>query len=323
MSSANRPAAALSLDLDDLWSYLKTHGDPDWEDYPSFLDVAVPRALDFLAEFDLRITFFVVGRDASFAKNKELLSRIIPAGHEVGNHSFRHEPWLHRYGDGEVGKEIAAAERAIEEAVGVRPTGFRGPGYSLSPAVVSTLAARGYQYDASTLPSFIGPLARAYYFRSTDLTAAEKEERRALFGSASDVLMPMAPYRWRTADGSLLELPVTTMPLFRTPFHFSYLLYVASYSPRLANAYLRTALSLCRMRGIVPSLLFHPLDMLGPEDATSLKFFPGMDMDAGRKLELLHSYVTELTRSHDPVPLGTYAQTLNGARLRERAAVAR
>ena len=27
----SRPIASISLDLDDLWSYQKTHGDPDWE----------------------------------------------------------------------------------------------------------------------------------------------------------------------------------------------------------------------------------------------------------------------------------------------------
>ena len=37
--------ASLSLDLDNLWSYLKVHGDPSWEGFPSYLDLVVPRVL--------------------------------------------------------------------------------------------------------------------------------------------------------------------------------------------------------------------------------------------------------------------------------------
>jgi hypothetical protein len=39
------PAASISLDLDNLWSYLKTQGVSGWESFPSYLDVVVPRIL--------------------------------------------------------------------------------------------------------------------------------------------------------------------------------------------------------------------------------------------------------------------------------------
>ena len=59
---------SLSLDLDNKWSYLKTHGSDKWKGFPSYLDVVVPRILDFLDERDIRITFFVVGQDAGSCK---------------------------------------------------------------------------------------------------------------------------------------------------------------------------------------------------------------------------------------------------------------
>ena len=80
--------ASLSLDLDNQWSYMKTHGDPGWESFPSYLDTAVPRILDFLAERNLKITFFVVGQDAALEKNHAALKSLATAGHEIGNHSF-------------------------------------------------------------------------------------------------------------------------------------------------------------------------------------------------------------------------------------------
>ena len=50
MGQTKKPLASLSLDLDDQWTYMKTHGDPEWEQYPSYLSYAVPRILDFLDE---------------------------------------------------------------------------------------------------------------------------------------------------------------------------------------------------------------------------------------------------------------------------------
>ena len=38
----SRPLASLSIDLDDQWSYMKTHGDFGWESFPSYFDVAIP-----------------------------------------------------------------------------------------------------------------------------------------------------------------------------------------------------------------------------------------------------------------------------------------
>lgn len=92
-----KPLASLSLDLDNKWSYLKTHGDGGWETFPSYLDRVVPRVLRLLAARSLRMTFFVVGQDAAIEANHAALRSIADAGHEIANHSFRHEPWLHLY----------------------------------------------------------------------------------------------------------------------------------------------------------------------------------------------------------------------------------
>ncbi|HEX8638711.1 MAG TPA: polysaccharide deacetylase family protein, partial [Pyrinomonadaceae bacterium] len=108
-----KPIASLSLDLDNKWSYMKTHGDAGWETLPSYLDVCVPRVLDFLRERDLRITFFIVGQDAALDKNLEALTQISAAGHEIGNHSFNHEPWLHLYTKQELADEFQKTEDAI------------------------------------------------------------------------------------------------------------------------------------------------------------------------------------------------------------------
>src|SRR5690606_21284201 len=111
------------------------------------LDVFVPYVLDVLTRMDLKITFFIVGADAAEEKNHAALRAIAEAGHEIGNHSFEHEPWLHLYSSSELQDEIARAETAIEGATGQRPIGFRGPGFSWSPDLLDVLCERGYLFD--------------------------------------------------------------------------------------------------------------------------------------------------------------------------------
>ena len=53
-----------------------------------------------------------------------------------------------------------------------------------------------YVYDASTLPTFLGPLARLYFLASTDLGAEERKQRAALFGSFRDGFRPNKPHSY-------------------------------------------------------------------------------------------------------------------------------
>ncbi|MDX1948459.1 MAG: polysaccharide deacetylase family protein [Pirellulaceae bacterium] len=306
-----RPLASLSLDLDNKWSYLKTHGDPGWESFPSYLEVVVPRFLGVLEKLGLRITVFVVGQDAALDKNHAALRAIPVAGHEIGNHSFHHEPWLHRYSLAEIELELATAEDAIAAATGVRPTCFRGPGYSLSADVLRVLVRRGYQFDASTFPTFLGPLARAYYFFTARLSREQQVERKRLFGEWTEGFRPLRPYQWQVEGQKLLEIPVTTLPFARVPIHVSYLLYLRQFSRAAAWAYWRLALGLCRATGIGPSLLLHPLDFLGGDDEPDLAFFPAMRMKGSEKTEFAASVLAELARQFDVVPMSAHAQALS------------
>jgi hypothetical protein len=225
------------------------------------------------------------------------------------------------YSKQETEEEIARAEDSIEAAMGVRPQGFRGPGYSFSRTTLEILQQRNYLYDASIFPTFLGPLARAYYFVTSDFSKEEKQQRKALFGGLRDGLRPVRPYLWDLGDADLLEIPVTTMPLFKLPFHFSYLLYISTYSAALSLLYFKTALGLCRMTGTEPSLLLHPLDFLGGDDVSELAFFPAMKIERFKKLNLLYRLLGVLSSRYSVVPVGEQARRLRRtSRLKQLAA---
>ena len=309
----SKSLASLSLDLDNKWSYMKTHGDAGWEALPSYLDIIVPRVLKMLKEEKLTITFFIVGLDAAQPASQPVLKTIADAGHEIGNHSFKHEPWLHLYSDAELEQEMTNAETAIQAATGQMPKGFRGPGFSFSPQLLDLLARRGYQYDASTFPTFLGPLARMYYFAKSSLSSEQSLQRKALFGSAKEGFRPLKPYRWQTHSGPLTEIPVTTMPIARVPIHLSYVLYLATFSRALALFYWNVALTLCRLTGTQPSLLLHPLDFLGQEDCPELAFFPAMQTPAAPKLEVARKVLQAFAQHFQVVPMKEHAQSLTAA----------
>ena len=294
-----KPIASLSLDLDNKWSYMKTHGDAGWEKFPSYLDTVVPRSLNFLKERNLIITYFIVGQDAALEENHEALAQISEAKHEIGNHSFNHEPWLHLYSKAELEAEFEKTEEAISNFTNQKLVGFRGPGYSLSPTVLEVLSERNYQYDCSTLPTYIAPLARAYYFfKSPEMSDEEREKRKKLFGKFADGFQSLKPYRWQIGEKSLVEIPVTTLPVFKTPIHFSYLLYLATFSELAAKTYFKTALKFCLMNKLAPSLLLHPLDFLDGMDAAELKFFPAMNLAAEKKIELLSEFLESFSKHY-------------------------
>jgi peptidoglycan-N-acetylglucosamine deacetylase len=308
---SKKPVASLSLDLDNQWSYMKTHGDAGWEDYPSYFDLVVPRIIELLQDADTKITFFIVGQDAALEKNHAALRQITTAGHEVGNHSFRHEPWLHLYSEAELEQEIDQAEAAIETATGQRPNCFRGPGFSLSRTVIKVLARRGYACDASTFPTFLGPVARMVYFMTSKLDKADLEQRNQLFGTFKDGLRPLKPYRLKTETGTLIEIPVTTMPLIKIPIHVSYVLYLSTFSPPIAKLYFRFAIAMCKLTGVQLSLLLHPLDFMGHDDnIPEMSFFPAMNLPVSRKLKFMRYIFKTLNEQFTIVTMEQHAAAI-------------
>jgi len=305
------PLASLSLDLDNQWSYMKTHGDLEWDSYPSYLNTFIPLVLNLLDQLNLKITFFIVGQDAALKENEEAIKLITERGHEVGNHSFYHEPWLHLSSKDKIKREILEAEDHIYRVTGQKPKGFRGPGFSWSPDLLEVLFENGYIYDTSILPTYLSPVARTYYFWSTNLTKEKKNQRKRLFGNFKDGLKPVKPYIWHLSNEMrLLEIPVTTIPIIKSPFHLSYLLYLSRFSDLLMIFYLKLAIYLCKLFDITPTYLLHPLDLIGGNKLKALSFFPAMDLDFERKADIFNKVINQLTKHFHFVNMSTHAKLL-------------
>src|SRR6185312_14609335 len=313
--SKKKPLASISLDLDNQWSYMKIHGDEGWDKYPSYFDIFVPHVLNVLDELNLKITFFIVGKDTESEDNRKYLRMITERGHDIGNHSYHHESWLQTYSYEKIEKEIREAEEAIFNVTGHRPTGFRGPGFSWSKDLLKVLQSRGYKFDASTLPTYLGPLARMYYFKKSDLSKEEKKARKELFGKFSEGFRKLKPYKWDLGDGkSITEIPVTTMPVFKLPFHLSYLIYLGNISMPLMKLYLNTAIRTCKITKTPISFLLHPLDLIGGDQISELAFFPGMNVSSEKKVAVFKNVIRLLQKHYDVVNMSEHWSVLGKER---------
>ncbi len=311
MNNNSKMKASISLDLDNQWAYMQVHGDEGWDEYPSYLNKFLPHALDMLDKYDLKITFFIVGKDAADKENADMLKEITLRGHEIGNHSYNHEARFHAYSKQEIYDELNRTEEAIEKVTGILPKGFRGPGFTRSKNLFEVLKEKHYLYDASTLPTWIGPLARWYYFRQSELSKEEMKAREGLFGAFSEGFKTIKPFYWKLDNNKqLLEIPVSTIPVLKLPFHFSYLHYLAGASVSLMKAYLQTAITMCKITNTEPSFLLHPLDLIGGDLVPELGFFPGMDLSTSYKTELFDIVMEKFTSNFDLLNMSEHANLI-------------
>jgi peptidoglycan-N-acetylglucosamine deacetylase len=235
MTAAPPRTCAISIDLDGIACYYRIHGlgAPPAELAHVILERALPRAAQMFAARGIRVTWFVVGRDADAelagpdpgdraarAGNAARLRALAERGDELGNHSYSHPYELARLGAPETLAELDGCDRVLRAITGTPPRGFRAPGYDLSPVMLDGLARRGYRYDSSVFP------APGYYAAKAAVMAL-----LALTGRPSGAVMtnpralaaPAIPYRpsmnapWRRGQAPVVELPVAVTPWLRIP----------------------------------------------------------------------------------------------------------
>jgi hypothetical protein len=211
---------ALSVDLDEIGHYHAIHGmaAPAGDRAPIY-DVAVPRLARLARALDLPLTFFAVGADLSRARSAAALHEAVAEGHAVGNHTQSHLYDFTRRGRDFAAREIDEGAASIERACGVRPKGFRAPGYTITDEVLALLRERGVAYDSSVFPC---PAYKAAKDLAITLYSLLGKPSRSVVDTPAVLLAPTRPYRvgarfYRRGEG-LLELPIQVTRRFRLPF---------------------------------------------------------------------------------------------------------
>ena len=101
---------------------------------------ATPKILELLEKYNAPATFFVIGEKAQ--RHPELMRDILARGHDVGNHSFRHDVFLMLRSRKKIAAEICMAQQALN-ACGIKPLVFRPPVGITNPLLGSILKKYG------------------------------------------------------------------------------------------------------------------------------------------------------------------------------------
>lgn len=304
-SGEPRRRCAISIDLDGIACYYRIHGlgAPPAELEHVILERALPRAAGLFAARGIRVTWFVVGRDAdgelgapdraARAANAARLRALAERGDELGNHSYSHPYELARLSAAETSAELDGCDRVLRRITGAAPRGFRAPGYDLSPVMLDHLAGCGYRYDSSLFP------APGYYVAKAAVMAVLALARRpsgAVMTNPRALAAPPDPYRpamtapWRRGQAPVVELPVAVTPWLRIPAIGTSLL--------LAPQPLRRAIVRAMRRRRFWNLELHGIDFADAEHdgipGELVDRQPDLRVSIGDKLSRLESLLDQL-----------------------------
>lgn len=287
--------AAVSIDLDEISFYYQIHGltaEPGGEGASAVYDIALDRLEALSTALSVPLTLFAIGGNLARPKSAARLRQAATRGHEIGNHTYGHPYRLTTLDRGAMEREVEEGARAIHNATGSRPRGFRAPGYTVSDDLLDHLRESGVRYDSSVFP------CPAYFGAKVAAITAIRLRGRASHSMADtpNVLRaPTRPYRvgrpyWKRGDG-LLELPIQVTRGLRLPF--------IGTSVTMAGPAGARALAGMVVGEPLVNLELHGIDVLDRHDGLEalVPYQPDVRVPHPRKVEALASAIETLRAS--------------------------
>ena len=150
-----RAAACFTFDVDAESAILWDHPESaPWLDVMSHqaygARTGIARLLRILDRANVRATFFIPGFSAE--RWPAICRAIRDAGHEIAHHGYLHEG-AHGASEEEQDRRIVRGLASLDEVLGVRPTGYRGPNWELTFETPAILARHGFRYDSGLMDS--------------------------------------------------------------------------------------------------------------------------------------------------------------------------
>ncbi len=303
--------AAVNVDVDGLYLYDRVHGFAGTAGNPTdFLaadhdprawTVGVPRFLDLFHRADVRATFFAVAQDLDHPEVRAVVADVLAAGHEIASHSYSHPYDLSRLPPGRMHDELQQARDRLQQATGQAISGFRAPGYVLSPALREAIVEVGHSWDSSRFPC---PAYQAAKTGMIGVYAAKGHPSGSLPESPEVWVGPRKPYVDRLESGrALLELPIGVLPGVRWP--------LIGTSVLLGGELGRMALQPLVAQTDWVNFECHALDLMDLEAdqlPARLAKQPDLKLPLKRKWPVLLKFVEGLRRSHQVLTLGEWAE---------------
>jgi hypothetical protein len=230
----------------------------------------------------------VIARDAE--REAHLLREAASRGHEIASHSVTHPIPFATLPPAVVAREVRESRQRLEDAVGRAVVGFRAPGWDVNAATLAAIAAAGYRYDASVLPSPALLMGAALRWS----LSAGRMRPTALSNVVRAAFSPRLPYR----IGDLWEFPLAVSPWLRAPFtHTLWYLAPRGVCRHIYRAIRRSGGPLCYQ--------FHAADLLDlriDQADDRMARHPGMRWPLARKAALLEGVLRDIAAEYAVIP---------------------
>ena len=189
----------LSIDVDDFVSAFSDSYNISGNMPQTHISEDVERVLQLLKRKNIRATFFVNGK--SIAHSPTIINKIHDLGHEIGCHGYSHKYIWQYKTQQEFEEDLEKCLELIYRQTGVKPSGYRSPGCTLTfnrHMVLNALEKFGFSYDSSLT------------------TFGFSKQHKHTTG-------PAHPFKW---ENDIVEFPLSSTPFgpVRIPAFGSYFL---------------------------------------------------------------------------------------------------
>lgn len=262
-------ANAMSVDVEDYFqvSAFETHvSRNDWANISSRIPANIARILALFDAENTKATFFTLGWVCEHLP--EVVRQIADAGHEIASHGHEHSR-IGTLSKKQFYDDVETTRKRLEDVSGTAVVGYRAPSFSIGKDTLwahDILAEAGYQYSSSVFPV--------------------KHDHYGL---------PNAPrFPFRTASGSLLEIPMSSLSLLGRNWPCS----GGGYFRLLPLRYSKWAVKRINLSEQMPAIFyFHPWEMdpnqpriSGISAKTRFRHYVNLDKFESRLMQMLRSF---------------------------------
>ncbi|NTV24125.1 MAG: polysaccharide deacetylase family protein [Nanoarchaeota archaeon] len=261
MENKEKIGGAVSIDTDSVDMYYKSIYGKEIRENNITYGVLIPRFLEILRRKQIKATFFIIGKHLKNRKNQEILRQVAKEGHELANHTYSHPKNFSSLTKEQKEQEIAACEDIIYKHIGVKTVGFRAPEWDIDDESIQILEKRGYLYDSSLYPSLFGIMNSV--FQLIRRHKAKFDFRVLQY--PLEAYHPSATGLGRKGDLNIIEFPVSAVPVFRLPFHGTFLFWTRSMG------LFRCSLNAIARKNQSLNYILHTLELLDDDTFPDLK----------------------------------------------------
>lgn len=220
----------LTIDLEDWYQGIELPPSA-WDNCESRIERNTHKILDMLSEKGVYATFFILGHVAENCPH--LVKEISNLGHEIGTHGYGHQ-LVYKISPSEFSSDIKKSLCILEDITGKSVKGHRAPYFSItndSLWALDILAEHGISYDSSIFP------INNYRYGIPD---AQRH-----------------PHNIKTQNGSILEIPISTVKLFGRNLSFTGGFYMRFFPYRI----IKQAMRKINSEGFSAVVYLHPWEL--------------------------------------------------------------